>query len=75
MKANGENRNMLDRCSCSIDVIASIVTYDHYVTAATFKEMGLVSGEKGVLFRESAPAKAALTELKRAQAEADVRCF
>jgi hypothetical protein len=56
-------------------VIASVVPYDHYVSAATFKEMGLVAGEKGVLFRESAPAKAALTELKRAQAEADVRCF
>ncbi|MDX3924525.1 MAG: hypothetical protein QHC90_01785 [Shinella sp.] len=75
MKANGENRDTLERCSCSIDVIASVVPYDHYVSAATFKEMGLVAGEKGVLFRESAPAKAALTELKRAQAEADVRCF
>lgn len=75
MKANGENREMLDRCSCSIDVIASIIPYEHYVTAETFKGMGLVAGEKGALFRETAPAKAAMTELKRAQAEADIRCF
>ncbi|WP_416798486.1 hypothetical protein [Ciceribacter azotifigens] len=75
MKANGENREMLDRCSCSIDVIASIIPYEHYVTAETFKGMGLVAGEKGTLFRETAPAKAAMTELKRAQAEADIRCF
>ncbi|MEK1889418.1 MAG: hypothetical protein AAAB35_18020 [Phyllobacterium sp.] len=75
MKANGENRDMLQRCSCSIDVIASVVTYDHYEAAETFKQMGLVAGESGALFRESAPAKTAIGELKRAQAEADVRCF
>ncbi|WP_199194868.1 hypothetical protein [Phyllobacterium phragmitis] len=75
MKANGENRDMLQRCSCSIDVIADIISYDRYVTAETFKQMGLVPGEKGVLFRQSAPAKAATTDLKQAQAEADIRCF
>jgi len=75
MKANGENRDTLQRCSCSIDVIASVVPYDDYVSAETFKQMGLVPGEKGSLFRESAPAKSAITILKRAQAEADVRCF
>lgn len=75
MKANGENRDTLQRCSCSIDVIASVLPYDRYVTAETFKQMGLVPGEKGVIFRQSAPAKSATTELKRAQAEADVRCF
>jgi len=75
MKANGENRTNLDRCSCSIDVIESIISYDRYETAATFRQMGLVAGENGALFRESAPAKAAIAELKRAQAEADIRCF
>ncbi|UGX88433.1 hypothetical protein LLE53_018555 (plasmid) [Phyllobacterium meliloti] len=75
MKANGENRDSLQRCSCSIDVIASVISYDHYVAAETYKSMGLVPGENGALFRESAPAKASITELKRAQAEADIRCF
>ena len=75
MKANGENRDMLQRCSCSIDVIASVLPYDRYVTAETFKQMGLIPGEKGVIFRQSAPAKSATTDLKRAQTEADVRCF
>ena len=31
MKANGETRDALERCSCSIDVIASIMSYDDYV--------------------------------------------
>src|SRR5262249_43258773 len=31
MKTNGETRRALEQCSCSIDVIASILPYDHYV--------------------------------------------
>jgi hypothetical protein len=75
MKANGDTRDALDRCSCSIDVIKSIVPYDHFVAAETFKRMGLLNGEKGEIFRGSAPAKAAITEMSRAQIEAEVRCF
>ncbi|GLS29023.1 hypothetical protein SAMN04488498_101566 [Mesorhizobium albiziae] len=75
MRSNGQTRDALERCSCSIDVIASIVPYEHYVTAETFKRMSQTTGEASGLFRESAPAKAAGTELKRAQAEAEIRCF
>lgn len=75
MKSNGETRDALERCSCSIDVIASIIPYERYVTAETFRRMALTTGEASALFRESAPAKAAGSELRRAQAEADVRCF
>lgn len=75
MRTNGQTRDMLERCSCSIDVIASIMPYEHYVTAETFKRMSQTTGEASGLFRESAPAKTASTELKRAQAEAEMRCF
>src|SRR5262252_2642587 len=34
MKANGETRQVLEQCSCSIDVIATILPYERYVTAA-----------------------------------------
>lgn len=75
MKPNGDTRDALERCSCSIDVIASIVPYDRYEAAETFRRMALTTGEASGLFRESAPAKAAGAELRRAQAEADIRCF
>src|ERR1700743_2484089 len=32
MKANGETQELLQKCSCSIDVIASIVPYERYWT-------------------------------------------
>lgn len=75
MRSNGQTRDVLERCSCSIDVIASIVPYERYESAETFRRMAQTTGETSGLFRESAPAKAAGAELRRAQAEADIRCF
>jgi hypothetical protein len=37
--------------------------------------MRQVSGEKGSLFRSGAEPREALARLKRAQAEAEIRCF
>jgi hypothetical protein len=75
MKANGETRRALEQCSCSIDVIASIVPYQRYVTAETVLSMAQVPGALGSQFRSSESAKVAVDELRRAQAEAQVRCF
>lgn len=75
MKVNGDSREALEKCSCSIDIIASILPYERYETAASFVSVGQVVGDKGVLFRQSEPAKRATDELHRAQAEALIRCF
>jgi hypothetical protein len=75
MKSNGETRQALDRCSCSIDVIASILPYDRYVTAETVLSMSQVPGALGSQFRSTEYAKVAVDDLRRAQAEAQVRCF
>lgn len=75
MRTNGQTQQALETCSCSIDVIASILPYERYERAATFKRMALSTGQGAALFTESAPARESGLELKRAQAEADVRCF
>jgi len=75
MISNGVSRAALERCSCSIDVISTLLTYDDYVRAETFARMSLTTGERSALFRETAPARQAVTTLRRAQAEADIRCF
>jgi hypothetical protein len=75
MKANGETQEILQKCSCSIDVIASIIPYDSYVTAETILSMSQVTGPVGSEFRSTEPAKLALQEFRRAQAEAEIRCF
>nr|WP_249165598.1 hypothetical protein [Bradyrhizobium sp. AUGA SZCCT0431] len=75
LKANGETRQAIEQCSCSIDIIASIIPYDRYVSAETVLSMAQVRGNLGGQFRTSEQAAGALNDLRRAQAEAEVRCF
>ena len=75
LKANGETRQAIEQCSCSIDVVASLVPYERYVTAETVLSMAQVRGDMGSPFRTSEQATSAVNVLRRAQAEAEVRCF
>jgi hypothetical protein len=75
MKSNGETRQSLDRCSCSIDVIASLIPYDRYVEAETVLRMSQVPGNLGNVFRATEFSRKAVDDLRRAQAEAEIRCF
>jgi hypothetical protein len=75
MKVNGETRQALEQCSCSIDIIASIIPYDKYVEAETVASMNQVVGQIGAMFRGANEAKGILADLRRAQAEAEIRCF
>ena len=75
MKTNGDSRQALEQCSCSIDVIASLLPYARYVDAETVLSLAQVPGVFGSMFRSSEQAKTAANDLRRAQAEAEVRCF
>jgi len=74
MEVNGGTSDALRRCSCSIDVIASILPYDKYVTAETVMSVVQVGGEKAALFHDPSMADK-VADLRRAQAEGEVRCF
>ncbi|MGA8771637.1 MAG: hypothetical protein WB610_14855 [Rhodomicrobium sp.] len=75
MKANGDTRTSLEQCSCSIDVIATILPYERYVEAEAVLSLAQVPGRFGEMFRSPEPAKAAVNAMRRAQAESEVRCF
>jgi hypothetical protein len=75
MKTNGDTRHALEQCSCSIDVIASVLPYERYIAAETFLSLSQRPGELGVMFRTTEQARATINDLRRAQAEAEVRCF
>ena len=75
LAGTGFKREMLERCSCSIDTIAELMPYDAYDQAATILSMqqgGL--GDRGAMFRDTPIAKQRTEELRRAQAEASLRC-
>ncbi len=75
MATNGGTREALQRCSCAIDVIASVLPYDNYEKAETVLRMRRTpGGYLGLVFR-SAPTNEIVRDLEEAQAEAEVRCF
>ncbi len=75
MAVNGENRGVLDRCSCSIDHIASILPYEAYVEAEAILALQQTGGERASLFRDNALVRGVVADLRRAQAEAEILCF
>ncbi len=74
MLANGQTRDVLDKCSCSIDVIASILPYDKYVEAETVMSLRLRGGES-IAQMHGPIMKEKVHQLKLAQIEGELRCF
>lgn len=75
MAANNNTRPALDHCSCSIDVIASILPYDKYEEAETILSMRQGVGAQARAFSATKSLNDIVAELRRAQAEAEIRCF
>lgn len=75
MAANGQGRDVLMRCACSIDEIAAILPYEDYVEAETVLSMRQVGGERMAVFQGAAVATDMVADLRRAQAEAEMICF
>lgn len=75
MATNGQSRDVLRRCSCSIDEIAAILPYKKYLEAETVLSMRRVGGERMAYFQSAAASQAMVADLRRAQAEAEIVCF
>ncbi|MFC6493704.1 hypothetical protein ACFSKM_14740 [Ancylobacter dichloromethanicus] len=75
MIANGQTRTALEKCSCSIDTIATILPYERYEEAETIMSVGQVAGQQSELFRNTGIFRDIVADLHRAQAEAEVTCF
>jgi hypothetical protein len=75
MEANGKSPEMLDRCSCGIDVIALMIPYDTYETADTGLQMTNVPGNRAAAMRQTTTVIDAIDKLRKAQAESNLRCF
>ncbi len=75
MATNGQNREVLRKCSCSIDTIASILPYEKYVEAETVLALQQGSGEQLAMYKTAVVSQTMVAELRRAQAEAEMLCF
>src|SRR5215469_7325769 len=77
MAANGNTREALLKCSCSIDFIAKRLPFAQYEKAETALSLQLGGGVGGRvgLFRDPPEIKEAIEQLRQIQAEATLQCF
>ena len=74
MQVNGRSRAILEKCSCSVDVIADLLPYDKYEEAETILSVRLKGGE-AVQPLLTPEYQEKVLEMKRAQVEGELRCF
>lgn len=74
MQVNGRSRQVLEKCSCSIDVIAELLPYEKYEAAETILSIRLKGGE-AVQPLMTPEYQEKVLEMKRAQVEGELRCF
>ena len=74
MQVNGQNREVLFKCSCSIDKIAELLPYKDYEEAETVMAVIQKGGEK-VAPLHYKPLQDKIARMKKAQVEAELRCF
>ncbi|HEY5760036.1 MAG TPA: hypothetical protein VIU34_29645 [Steroidobacter sp.] len=62
------------QCSCAIDRIANILSYDEFVTAITFSRYSGLPGEGGGIFRDSDDARATAKRFRELEKLAQREC-
>lgn len=74
MQVNGQTRDILEKCSCSIDQIAALMPFAEYEEIETIMSVQL-RGDKNSMILRQPMMQARVKNLKRAQVEAELRCF
>lgn len=71
---NGGTLAALYQCSCSLDRIATQMSYDEFVEAGTFARYSALPGEGGGIFRDSDKAKELAKLYRKLESEARRGC-
>ncbi len=74
MQVNGQSREALEKCSCSVDVIASLIPYEEYEAVETIL-MVFKRGGKAQQQMSNGDLQRRVKEMRRAQVEGELRCF
>lgn len=74
MQVNGQTRDNLMKCACSIDVIAELLPFSDYEEAETIMSVVQKGGESVSIFYTPLYEEK-IRKMKRAQVEGELRCF
>jgi hypothetical protein len=71
----GMHYEMLNKCSCALDLISQAVTYDDYVTMSTATNATSIGGERGAYIRDVPELQTKIRDFRKLQADAQRRCM
>ena len=71
----GGHYEMLNKCSCVLDTIASQVPYDDYVTMSTAANATSIGGERGSYIRDVESLQVQIRKFRQLQAQARNSCL
>jgi len=71
----GPHFEMVNKCSCALDRLASEVKYDDYVTMTTIVNAVSIGGERGGEMRDNESLKPQIARYRELQARVTKACF
>jgi hypothetical protein len=76
MRANpGPHYEMVNKCSCAVDRLASEVKFDDYVTMVTIVNAVSIGGERGGELRDNETIKPQIARYRELQGKVQKACF
>lgn len=76
MKANpGPYYEMVNKCSCALDGLARVVTFDDYSTMTTIINAVTIGGERGAGLRDNETIKPQIKRYRDLQSQVQRACF
>ena len=71
----GNSYEMISKCSCALDALATELGYDDYTTLHTATLAQRIAGDRGAALRENPSVGKEVKRLREIQARANKHCF
>lgn len=71
----GPNYEMVNKCSCALDKLATELPYDDYVTMSTAANATTIGGERGSYIRDAEGLQVLIRKYKELQTRVKKACF
>ena len=71
----GPQFEMINKCSCALDALASDVKYDDYVTMSTVSKAMSIGGERGGAIRDAPSLEPLAKRYRELQTKTEKGCF
>ena len=71
----GPNYEMVNKCACALDALATTVKFEDYVTMATASNANSIGGERGGYIRDSESLQVLIKRYRELQSRAKNSCY